>query len=101
MFRLTIDAKKPFSISKGNATATGEISASRVTNYPEKILLHIHILNTGGMRVQNVVIHAATDTQRYVPISLFNSENAWELAMNCNWLAQDLFMTSVQPVYQS
>jgi hypothetical protein len=101
MFKLTIGTKKPFSISKGDMTATGEISASRVADYPEKILLHIHILNTGGMRVQNVITHPATDTRRHISISLLNSENSWELDMNCKWLAQDLFMTSELPVYHS
>ena len=81
--------------------ATGEISASRVSDNPEKVLIYIHILNTGGMRVQNVIVQPATGTQCYFPISILNSENAWELAMNCKWLAQGLFMTSEQPVYHS
>ena len=80
-------------------TATGEISASRVSDDPEKVLIRLHILNTGGMKVQNVIAYPATSTQRYFPISLLNSENSWKLALNCKWLAQDLFMTSKQPVY--
>lgn len=101
MFKITIGTKKPFSISKGGMTATGEISASRVSDNPEKVWLHVHILDTGGIRVQDVIVQPATDTQRYFPIGLLNSENAWELALNCKWLIQDLFMTSEQPIYQS
>lgn len=81
-------------------TATGEISASRVSDNPDKVLICIHILDTGGMQVQNVIVHPATGTERRFPISLLNSKNSWELDMNCKWLAQDLFMTSEQPVYQ-
>ena len=101
MFKLTIGTKQTFAISKGGMIATGEISASRVADYPEKIVIHIHILNTGGMRAQNVIVQPATGTQCYFPISILNSEKAWELAMNCKWLAQSLFMTSEQPVYHS
>ena len=101
MFKLTIGTKKPFSISKGSMIATGEILASRVSDNPKKVLIYIHILNTGGMQVQNVIVQPATGTQYYFPISILNSENAWELAMNCKWLAQGLFMTSEQPVYHS
>ena len=101
MFKLTIGTKEPFSISKGGMTAKGEISVSRISDNPEKVLIYIHILNTGGMRVQNAIVHPATCTQWYFPISLLNSEKAWELALNCKWLIQDLFIISELPVYQS
>ena len=66
MLHLTVGVKKPFCISKGSKTATGEISLSRVADYPELRMIHVHILDTGGMHVQNVYILPAQGAIRYV-----------------------------------